>query len=87
MNNSYTINIADRTGHTTLEGLELDAAVDNIIKHSEENARWAFINGELFEFTGANKRSEQNVNALKGKLEAVENPDILLTGRLVGGKK
>lgn len=87
MEKTYSINIADRTGHTTLENLTLDAAVDNIIDNAEKNLRWVFINGEKFEFEGADQRSEANVAKLKGKLEAMEDPAVLLTGALVGGAK
>ena len=85
MNKTYKIDIADRTGHTTVEDLTLDAAVENIVDNAQENLRWVFINGEKFEFEGADMRSAKNVEKLRGKLEALEDPAVLLTGVLVGG--
>jgi hypothetical protein len=85
--NVYKIEIADRTGHTTMADLTLDQAVDNILTNAENNARWVFINGSKFEFEGANYRAEANVNKLKTQLEAVVDPAVLLTGVLVGGRK
>lgn len=83
----YKIEIADKTGHTTVANLSLDQAVDNILQHAENNARWVFINGEKFEFSGTNFRTAENVQKLQSKLEVQENPDVLLTGVLVGGSK
>ena len=84
---TYKIEIADRTGHTTVADLTLDQAVDNILDNAENNARWVFINGAKFEFEGANYRAEANVNKLKTQLEAMQDPAVLLTGVLVGGLK
>ena len=81
----YKIEIADRTGHTTLSDLDLDMAVDNIVDNAEKNARWVFINGEKFDFEGGDFRSTKNIDRLKGKLEVEADPMILLTGVLVGG--
>ena len=85
MNNNYTVEIADRTGHTTLADLSLEEATTNILEHAENNARWVFINGEKFEFEGGNYRAEANVQKLKAKLQATADPAVLLTGVLVGG--
>ena len=85
--NTYKIEIADNTGHTTVTDLTLDQAVDGILEHAENNARWVFINGEKLEFKGTNYRTEDNVQKLRGKLEAVENPAVLLTGILIGGNE
>jgi hypothetical protein len=85
--NTYKIEIADKTGHTTVADLTLDQAVDGILEHAENNARWVFINGEKFEFQGTNYRAEENLQKLRGKLEAVEDPAVLLTGILIGGRK
>jgi hypothetical protein len=83
--NKYKIEIADRTGHTTLADLSLEEATNNIIENAENNARWVFINGEKFEFAGGAYRSQANVEKLKAKLEEVVSPEVLLTGVLVGG--
>jgi len=85
--NTDKIEIADTTGHTTVADLTLDQAVNGILEHAENNARWVFINGEKFEFQGTNYRAEENIQKLRGKLEAVEDPAVLLTGILVGGRK
>ena len=82
---TYKIEIADRTGHTTVADLSLDQAVNGILEHAENNARWVFINGEKFEFEGANYRAEANIQKLQTKLQAMEDPAVLLTGVLVGG--
>ena len=83
--NKYKIEIADRTGHTTVADLSLEEATNNIIEHAENNARWVFINGEKFEFEGGAYRSPANVQKLQAKLQMVEDPAVLLTGVLVGG--
>jgi hypothetical protein len=84
---TYTVKIADRSGHTEMAELTLDQAADNILGNAENNARWVFINGEKFEFEGANYRSETNMNNLKAKLEMQAKPEIVLTGVLIGGTK
>ena len=84
---TYTVKIADRTGHTEMADLTLDQAADNILGNAENNARRVFINGEKFEFEGANYRSEANMTNLKAKLEMQVRPEIVLTGILVGGTK
>ena len=87
MDKKYKIDIADKTGHTTLEDLSLDEAVDGIITNAQENARWVTINGVEFSFEGGDMRSAQNVEKLRGKLEALEDPIVMLNGQLVGGSK
>ena len=82
---TYKIDIADRTGHTSVADLELDAAVEQICDNAEKNQRWVFINGEKFEFDGAAVRNEANVNKLRNRLANEVDPTILLTGVLVGG--
>ena len=87
MDKKYKIDIADKTGHTTLEDLSLDEAVDGIITNAQENARWVTINGVEFSFEGGDMRSAQNVEKLRGTLEALEDPIVMLNGQLVGGSK
>jgi hypothetical protein len=84
-NKKYKIEIADRTGHTTMADLTLEETTNQIIDHAEKNLMWVFVNGEKFEFAGADFRNEQNVEKLQGKLEALNDPAILLTGALIGG--
>lgn len=81
----YKIEIADRTGHSTVADLSLEEATENILENAEAKARWVFINGEKFEFAGANFRTQQNIQKLQAKLQEQFNPAILLTGMLVGG--
>ena len=83
----YKIEIADKTGHTTVADLTLDQAVENILENAENNARWVFINGEKFEFQGTNYRTEENVQKLRDKLDVMQDPAVLLTGILIGGNK
>jgi hypothetical protein len=83
----YTVHIADRSGHTTAAELTIDATVQKIVENAESNARWVFINGEKHEFSGSNYASSDNLLALKQKLEALQDPAILLTGVLVGGNE
>jgi hypothetical protein len=84
-NMAYKIEIADRTGHTTVADLSLEEATEQIIDNAEKNMMWVFVNGEKFEFAGADFRTEENVEKLKGKLEALQDPAVLLTGALIGG--
>lgn len=81
----YKIEIADRTGHSTVADLSLEEATDNILENAENKARWVFINGEKFEFAGGNFRTQENVQKLQAKLQAMNDPAVLLTGMLVGG--
>jgi hypothetical protein len=83
----YKIEIADRTGHSTVADLTLDQATDTIMENAEYKARWVFINGEKFEFSGANYRTQENVQKLQAKLQEVQDPAVVLTGMLVGGSK
>lgn len=85
MNKTYTIQIADRTGHTTLADLQLDAAVETICTNAETHQRWVYINDSKFEFDGAAIRSASSVQKLRDQLEALVDPLIVLTGRLQGG--
>lgn len=82
---TYTINIASNKGHDT-QVLELEQAVDSIIKNSTEKSRWVYINGQKFEFEGSDHRSAANVANLTQALTETEDPMILLTGELRGGK-
>jgi hypothetical protein len=82
----YKIEIADRTGHSTVMDLSLEEATEKIIENAEAKARWVFINGEKFEFAGGNFRAQENVQKLQTKLQAQFDPAILLTGMLVGGQ-
>jgi hypothetical protein len=81
----YTIQIADNTGHTTVDNLLVEEAVEQIVKNAESNARWVFINGAKFEFDNGGYRTQENLEKLKNRLEEQLDPVVLLTGILVGG--
>jgi len=81
----YKIEIADRTGHSAVADLSLEEATENILENAEAKARWVFINGEKFEFAGGNFRGQENIQKLQAKLQAMQDPAVLLTGMLVGG--
>jgi hypothetical protein len=83
--NKYKVEIADNTGHSTFADLELEAATEKIVASAEQKAHWVYINGQKFEFEGSNHRSKQNIQNLQAQLQAVEDPNILLTGVLRGG--
>jgi len=83
--NKYTVEIADNTGHSTFADLDLEQATENILTQAEKKAHWVYINGEKFEFEGSNHRSNANVQKLQQQLQAVQDPNILLTGVLRGG--
>jgi hypothetical protein len=82
----YTVEIADNTGHSTFADLDLETATENILTQAEKKAHWVYINGEKFEFEGSNHRSKANMQKLQQQLQAVEDPNILLTGVLRGGE-
>jgi hypothetical protein len=84
-NRKYKVNIADNTGHTTVEDLSIEAAMETIVENAEQKARWVWINGNPFNFEGTKARTEKNLNALRAELEAVEDPLIMLTGKVQGG--
>jgi hypothetical protein len=84
--NKYTVEIADNTGHSTFADLDIETATENILANAEKKAHWVYINGEKFEFEGSNHRSKANVQKLQQQLQAVEDPNILLTGVLRGGE-
>jgi hypothetical protein len=82
----FSINIADRTGHSTVANLSLDETVNNIVENIDSKSRWLFINGEAVNFKGAgSKLSNENISTLRTTLESLNDPTILLTGTLVGG--
>jgi hypothetical protein len=84
-NKKYTVKISDNTGHTELEDLSLDQAVDNIVSKVEQNAHWVWIDGALFEFNSGGAATEENRQKLAARLSQAEDPDVVLSGTLVGG--
>lgn len=82
----FTLQIADNSGHTTVDNLTIYDAMEEIIKNAESNARWVFINGKKFEFYAGSLRTEENNQKLKDKLLEQANPEIMLTGILAGGR-
>lgn len=86
MDKKFTVKISDNTGHTELEGLTLNEAVSSITEKVEKNAHWVWIDGALFEFdSGSPATSEANQAKLAGHLTRAEDPDVILSGTLVGG--
>lgn len=73
--------IADASGHTDFQGT-LDEAITLIMDQVKTAGKWAFVNGNPFFFTNFD---EQEAADLTDKLQAVENPNFVLTGKLQGG--
>ncbi len=84
-NKKYTVKISDNTGHTELENLTLEQAVDNITSKVEQNAHWVWIDGALFEFNSGGASSAENREKLAQRLSVAQDPDVVLSGTLVGG--
>jgi hypothetical protein len=85
---AFTVNIADRTGHSSVANLSLDETVNTIVENVENKSRWLFINGEAVNFKGAGSQlKNENVQMLRTMLENLNDPTILLTGTLVGGQE
>ncbi len=83
--NKYTLLVANKTGHSTLEDLSIDQAIDNITELVATKKNWVFINGAPFEFAGSNIRSEANLSKLRTQLEQNPNAQVMLTGQVIGG--
>jgi len=83
--NTYTLLVANKTGHSTLENLNIDEAVENITELVATKKNWVFINGAPFEFAGSNVRSESNMLKLRTQLEQSPNAQVMLTGQVIGG--
>jgi len=85
---AFTVNIADRTGLSSVANLSLDETVNTIVENVENKSRWLFINGEAVNFKGAGSQlKNENVQMLRTMLENLNDPTILLTGTLVGGQE
>ena len=84
---TYNLNIADKTGHTVVENLDLEQTVDNLLEQAESQARWIYINGAKFEFESGAVNTTQNRQKLSTALESVDDTTVMLTGRLIGGAK
>jgi hypothetical protein len=85
---TFTVNITDRTGHSSVANLSIEKTVDTIVENVENKSRWLFINGEAVNFKGASSQlSTENVQMLRTMLENLNDPTILLTGTLVGGNE
>lgn len=78
------IRVMDKTGHSDFD-FPLTESIDEIIRYCREQAMWAFINGQKFEFETGDLDSVQNKEKLRTTLQAVPEPSVNLTGRLVGG--
>lgn len=85
MKKTYRVDIASHRGHESLL-LQLTEAVETIVTNTTQKALWLFINSQKFEFVGSNHRSAENIERLTQTLEPLEDPIILLTGELRGGR-
>lgn len=87
INNTYTVLIANKTGHTTMADLDIEQTIENVTDMVEKKKNWVFINGAPFEFAGSNVRSEANVSKLRTQLEQNPMAQIMLTGQVIGGQE
>lgn len=87
INNTYTVLIANKTGHTTMADLDIEQTIENVTDMVEKKKNWVFINGAPFEFVGSNVRSEANVSKLRTQLEQNPMAQIMLTGQVIGGQE
>lgn len=81
----YIIKISDNTGHTELADQSVDQAVEAIVDKVATHAHWVWIDGALFEFEGHDVKSENNKQKLAARLGVAEDPNVVLSGTLVGG--
>jgi hypothetical protein len=82
----YTIDIADFTGHTSIADQSLASAVDTIIEKAETGGHFVWIDGQPFEFNSGEVKTEANKQKLAARLEAAQDPTVVMSGILVGGK-
>lgn len=85
MDKKYNIQISDNTGHTELLDQSVEDTVKAVIDKVEKHSHWVWIDGQLFEFEQGEVNSKANANKLAARLEAAENPTVVLSGTLVGG--
>lgn len=86
-NSTYTVLIANKTGHTTMADLDIEQTIENVTDMVEKKKNWVFINGAPFEFAGSNVRSEANMSKLRTQLEQNPMAQIMLTGQVIGGQE
>lgn len=75
--------IADASGHTDFLGT-LDEAVATIMENVKKAGKWAYINGNPFNFSKFDDNEAAQVRAL---LDSVDEPFFTLTGKLQGGAR
>lgn len=82
----FTILVASTNGHDTVAEVVVEDAVEEIIKQVQTHARWVFINGESFLFSGSKIDSLENKTKLHTALSNhLEGGQVMLTGELTGG--
>ena len=86
-NVTYTVLIANKTGHTTLADQDIDQTIESVTDMVEKKKNWVFINGAPFEFEGSNVRSEANASKLRTQLQLNPMAQIMLTGQVIGGQE
>jgi hypothetical protein len=86
-NSTYTVLIANKSGHTTMADLDIEQTIENVAELVEKKKNWVFINGVPFEFAGSNVRSEANMSKLRTQLEQNPMAQIMMTGQVIGGQE
>jgi len=83
MSNSKKVigQIADASGHTDYAGT-IDEAVAFVMEAVQNQSRWAYVNGNPFQFE---KFDKVEADALRAAFNSVEEPSFVLTGVLQGG--
>lgn len=85
MDRKYTIKISDNTGHTELLEQTTKQTVDAVMEKVSSHAHWVWIDGQLFEFEQGDVNSKANTDKLAARLEAAQDPTVVLSGTLIGG--
>jgi len=82
-----TFQIMDETGHKTEDNIPLDTAIDRIVEHAVVHARFVYIEGKVFLFSSPTEATPEDLERLRSSLEEFANPEVTLSGTLVGGLK
>ncbi len=83
------LQITDNNGHTEKD-VTVTAAVEEAINHHFKHGKWVYVGSEAFQFTAVDPKDskiEQDRNDLTTMLQAVDNPNLVLTGDMTGGVK
>jgi len=85
MNKKYKVQISDKTGHTEVADLTAREAASTVTDRVKANAYWVYLDGAPYEFEAGEVNSAENMQKLETTLEALDNPNIVLAGTLIGG--